>query len=83
MNEEITLVPYAIPEKRYGDVGDWWALAKVEQSVQNPDGSRRTFSVEVGLSLKPHGDYLHVEKDFWRLVAEKLPLIADQLAPTS
>ena len=79
MGEELTLVPYAIPEKRRGDSGDWWALGKVERSVRNPDGSVRTFCVEVGLSLKPHGDYLHVEGDFWRLVADKLPLIAEQL----
>ena len=39
----------------------------------------RTFSVEVGISLAPHGDYLHAEDDYWRLVAEKLPLIAERL----
>jgi len=63
-----------------GSAGDWWALGKVESAVQNPDGSMRTFSVEVGISLAPRGDYLHCEADFWKLVGEKLPDIARIIA---
>jgi hypothetical protein len=33
------------------------------------------------LSLIPHGDILHREEEFWRMVAEKLPLIAKELRP--
>jgi hypothetical protein len=51
----------------------------LEGSVRNPDGSRRTFTVEVGLSLNPRGDILHNEAEFWQLVAEKLPLIAQEI----
>ncbi len=80
MHDQLTLRPYDAPERRHGSAGDWWALGRIERAVQNPDGSMRTFSVEVGVSLTPHGDFLHVEKDFWRLVGEKLPLIAKQLA---
>ena len=79
MAEAMKLVPYDEPESRTGSMGDWWALGKLESSVQNPDGSMRTFSVEVGISLTPHGDYLHAEAEYWRLVAEKLPLIAERL----
>jgi hypothetical protein len=77
--EAMKLVPYETPEARTGSMGDWWALGKLESSVQNPDGSMRTFSVEVGISLTPHGDYLHAEQEYWALVAEKLPLIAERL----
>jgi hypothetical protein len=65
------------PQREHGRLG--WALGKLESSVQNPDGSLRTFSVEVGISLTPHGDYLHAEADYWTLVAEKLPQIAERL----
>jgi hypothetical protein len=81
LSEELRLVPFDTPELRHGATGDWWALGELEGSVRNPDGSRRTFTVEVGLSLTPHGDILHHEQAFWRLVAEKLPLIAKELAP--
>ncbi len=80
MNDELKLRPYAVPERRQGSYGDWWALAELEGAIKNPDGSRRTFTVEVGVSLTPHGDILHHEKEFWRLVGEKLPLIAERLA---
>ena len=75
-------MPYSTPELRHGSLGDWWALGKMESAVQNPDGSVRTFSVEVGLSLTPHGDFQQREREFWRLVAEKLPQIAGMLAPS-
>ena len=81
MNEQPVLKPYEAPEQRYGSVGEWWALGKLESTVQNPDGSVRTFSVEVGVSLTPHGDYLHCEDEFWQLVAKRLPEIARQLRP--
>jgi hypothetical protein len=81
LSEELRLVPFETPELRHGATGDWWALGELEGSVRNPDGSRRTFTVEVGLSLNPHGDILHHEQAFWRLVAEKLPLIAKELSP--
>ena len=74
-------MPYETPELRQGSLGDWWALGKLESAVQNPDGSVRTFSVEVGLSLTPHGDFQPREQEFWRLVAEKLPEIAKLLTP--
>ncbi|TMB95579.1 MAG: hypothetical protein E6J42_10335 [Chloroflexi bacterium] len=80
MAEQFTLRPYDEPLLRHGAAGDWWSLGRVESSIQNPDGSIRTFTVEVGLSITPHGDFLHCEEDFWRLVAEKLPMIAQQLA---
>ena len=79
MKDNLTLTPYAVPERRRTSFDDWWALGKLEGAVQNPDGSKRTFSVEVGLSITPHGDTLHCEDEFWRLVEEKLPLIAQQL----
>ena len=79
LTDDLTLSPYAAPERRRASLGDWWALGKLEGVVQNPDGSKRTFSVEVGLSLTPHGDILHCEDEFWRLVGEKLPLIAQEL----
>ena len=78
--DEMKLVPYDNPEPRTGNAGDWWALGKVESAVKNTDGSMRTFSVEVGLSLAPRGDYLHCEADFWKLVTEKLPEIARIIA---
>jgi hypothetical protein len=81
-NEDLRLVPYETPELRHGATGDWWALGELEGSVRNPDGSRRTFTVEVGLSLSPRGDIMHNEEEFWRLVADKLPLIAKELVPT-
>ncbi len=81
LNDELKLVPYEKPELRHGSMGDWWALGKMESAVQNPDGSMRTFSVEVGLSLTPHGDFQPREAEFWRLVAAKLPQIAEQLSP--
>lgn len=80
MTDDLTLRPYAAPERRRASFGDWWALGKLEGEIQNPDGSKRTFGVEVGLSITPHGDILHCEDEFWRLVREKLPLIAEQLA---
>ncbi len=80
MSEESKLVPYKEPSPRQGTMGDWWALGKLESAVTNPDGSLRTFSVEVGVSLTPHGDFQHCEQAFWQLVAEKLPIIARQLA---
>ena len=78
-SEDLRLVPYDKPELRHGATGDWWALGELEGSVRNPDGSRRTFTVEVGLSLNPRGDILHNEAEFWQLVAEKLPLIAQEI----
>jgi hypothetical protein len=81
LSEDLKLVPFDKPEMRHGATGDWWALGELEGSVRNPDGSRRTFTVEVGLSLTPHGDILHHEQEFWRMVSEKLPLIAKELAP--
>ena len=81
LSEDLRLVPFDAPELRHGATGDWWALGELEGSVRNPDGSRRTFTVEVGLSLIPRGDILHREEEFWRMVAEKLPLIAQKLAP--
>jgi hypothetical protein len=78
-NEQMTLVPYDNPQARSGSGGDWWALGKLESAVQNADGSMRTFSVEVGIGLHPHGDYLHCEDDYWQLVSEKLPAIAQQV----
>jgi hypothetical protein len=81
LSEDLRLVPFDVPELRHGATGDWWALGEVEGSVRNPDGSRRTFTVEVGLSLIPHGDILHREEEFWRMVADKLPLIAQKLRP--
>jgi hypothetical protein len=80
VSEAMKLVPYDDPEPRTGSAGDWWALGKLESSVRNADGSLRTFGVEVGISLTPHGDYLHCEDEYWRLVAEKLPVIAKQVA---
>ncbi len=80
-NDEMNLVPYEAPQARSGSGGDWWALGKLESAVQNADGSFRTFSVEVGISLQPHGDYLHCEDDYWKLVAEMLPKIGQQVAP--
>jgi len=80
LNDDLKLRPYAVPERRWASYGDWWALGELEGAIRNPDGSRRTFTVEVGLSLSPHGDIAHCEKEFWRLVREKLPLIAEQLA---
>ena len=79
VTNDLTLRPYAAPERRRVISGDWWALGQIEGVVQNPDGSKRTFSVEVGLSITPHGDILHCEEEFWRLVVEKLPLIAEEL----
>ena len=79
MKDDMRLIPYDQPEERHGSQGQWWALGKLESAVQNADGSVRTFSVEVGVSLTPHGDYLHCEPEFWRLVAEKLPAIAGQI----
>jgi hypothetical protein len=81
LSEELKLVPFEKPELRHGATGDWWALGELEGSVQNPDGSRRTFTVEVGLNLTPHGDILHHEAEFWQMVAEKLPQIAKELSP--
>ena len=81
LSEDLRLVPFDVPELRHGATGDWWALGQLEGSVRNPDGSRRTFTVEVGLSLIPHGDILHREEEFWQMVAEKLPLIAKELRP--
>jgi len=80
MSEQFTLRPYEEPQRRQAGGADWWSLGRVESEIQNPDGSIRSFSVEVGLTITPHGDFLHCEEAFWRLVAEKLPLIAQHLA---
>jgi hypothetical protein len=79
LTDDPKLWPYAAPERRRGSFGDWWALGKLEREMQNQDGSKRSFTVEVGVSLTPHGDFLHCEEEFWRLVGEKLPLIAQEL----
>ena len=80
MKDEMKLVAYESPVARTGSAGDWWALGKIESAVKNSDGSMRTFSVEVGISLAPRGDYLHCEAEFWKLVGEKLPDIARIIA---
>lgn len=80
VNDDMKLVPYDEPEERTGSLGDWWAIGKVESSVQNADGSLRTFSVEVGVSLTPHGDFQHTAGDYWQLLAKQLPLIAQKIA---
>jgi hypothetical protein len=80
MPAQYELRPYDTPELRHAPGGDWWAIGRIESGIRNPDGSLRTFSVEVGMSIEPHGDFIRCEEAFWRLVAEKLPLIAQQLS---
>jgi hypothetical protein len=80
MPAQFSLRPYDTPELRHSGSGDWWAIGCIEGSIRNSDGSLRMFSVEVGMSITPHGDYIRAEPEYWRLVAEKLPLIAEQLA---